>query len=169
MSEVIRLTNERVRDFAVNTIKQHPIDSNDPTIITIDKEKRSARQNRLMWAMMNDLSKQVVWGGKKHPKETWKSLVGFQALKDIAESEEKEFSAEYTQSLDKSTLLSVDVSTSKMNKKVFATLILVAQRFGAEEGVQFGDEAKEIIKIAEMYKEQIEKAEAKKLQMEQVK
>ena len=152
-----RLTHELARNIAIAVINQLPVDSEHPLRIVIDEEKRSNRQNSLMWAMMTDLSNQVNWCGKKRPKETWKTLVGFQALKEIAEDDGKEFTAEYIQSLDKSTLLSVDVSTSKMNKKIFSKLIFVAQKFGAEEGVIFGDEAYEAIKLAEQYKDQLSK------------
>lgn len=155
MIKEIRLTHEVARNTAINFINQLPVDSKCPLRIVIDEEKRSNRQNSLMWAMMTDLSNQVDWCGKKHPKETWKTLVGYQALKEIANDDGEEFNADYIQSLDKSTLLSVDVSTSKMNKKLFSKLILVAHKFGAEEGVIFGDEAKEAILLAEKYKDQL--------------
>lgn len=155
MIKEIRLTHEIARNNAINLIKQLPVDGKKPLVVKVGNEKRSNLQNSLMWAMMTDLSNQVVWCGKKRPKETWKTLVGYQALKEIAEDDEKEFSAEYIQSLDKSTLLSVDISTSQMPKKIFSKLILVAQKFGAEEGVTFGDEAKEAIKLANQYKDQL--------------
>jgi len=157
MIKEIRLTHEIARSNAINLIRQLPVDSEHPLRVIIDEDKRSNAQNRLMWAMMADLSNQVIWCGKKHPRETWKTLVGFQALKEIAAEDKKEFNADYVQSLDKSTLLSIDVSTSNMNRKIFSTLILVAQKFGAEENVIFGDEAQEAIKLANQYKDQLSK------------
>jgi len=114
MIKEIRLTHEIARSNAINLIRQLPVDSEHPLRVIIDEDKRSNAQNRLMWAMMADLSNQVIWCGKKHPRETWKTLVGFQALKEIAAEDKKEFNADYVQSLDKSTLLSIDVSTRNM-------------------------------------------------------
>lgn len=42
--------------------------------ITIKPETRSSAQNRRLWAMLRDISKQVVWHGQKLAEEDWKNI-----------------------------------------------------------------------------------------------
>ena len=41
-------------------------------ILTRVEQKRSDSQNRLLWAILRDVSEQVVWYGKKLGSEDWK-------------------------------------------------------------------------------------------------
>ena len=43
--------------------------------VEIKTDSRSLEQNRLMWSCLNDLSRQVVWGGKKFQPEGWKDFI----------------------------------------------------------------------------------------------
>ena len=40
--------------------------------LEIKREKRSNEQNRLMWAALSDISRQVDWYGEKLSPEDWK-------------------------------------------------------------------------------------------------
>lgn len=42
--------------------------------VVIKPEKRSDAQNRRLWAMLRDVSKQVVWHGQKLSDEEWKHV-----------------------------------------------------------------------------------------------
>ncbi|MCX8615909.1 recombination protein NinB, partial [Gilliamella sp. B3770] len=65
MIKEIRLTHEVARNTAINFINQLPVDSKYPLRIVIDEEKRTLAQNRMMWAVLNDIAKQVEWNGEK--------------------------------------------------------------------------------------------------------
>ncbi|WP_294833320.1 recombination protein NinB [uncultured Gilliamella sp.] len=159
MIKEIRLTHEAARNAAMNFIKQLPVDSKYPLRMLIDEEKHSSTQLKKVWAMADDLSMQAIWFGKLRPKSTWKNLLGFQALKDEAEENGKSFELEFLPCLDKSTLLSDYISIRNLNKKLFIRIINIALQTGDELGVQWSNEAKEVIKLAEQYKDQLSKVE----------
>ena len=75
MIREIRLTHESAREFAINIIGQLPIDNKHPLRIVIDEDKRSLAQNRMMWAVLNDIAKQVKWNGEQLTAEEWKHLI----------------------------------------------------------------------------------------------
>ena len=157
MIKEIRLTHEAARNAAMNFIKQLPVDSKYPLRMLIDEEKHSSTQLKKVWAMADDLSMQAIWFGKLRPKSTWKNLLGYQALKDEAEENGKSFELEFLPCLDKSTLLSDYISIRNLNKKLFIRIIDIALQTGDELGVQWSNEAKEVIKLAEQYKDQLSK------------
>ena len=43
--------------------------------IDVRKATRSSKQNRLLHAMLGDISKQAIWAGQKRDTETWKRLM----------------------------------------------------------------------------------------------
>ena len=157
MIKEIRLTHEIARNTAINFINQLPVDSEHPLRIVIDEDKHSSIQLKKVWAMAGDLSKQAIWFGKLRPKSTWKNLLGYQALKDEAEENGQSFEFEFLPCLDKSTLLSDYISIRNLNKKMFIRIINIALQTGDELGVQWSNEAKEAIKLAEQYKDQLSK------------
>ena len=145
MIREIRLTHESVREFAINIIGQLPVDSEHPLRIVIDEDKRSLAQNRMMWAVLNDIAKQVNWNGEQLTAEEWKHLItanlhGQKCLKGI-----------------NGGLVFMGLSTRKMNKKEFADVVTCAEQFGAENGVKFSNDALEAIRLAEQYKDQLSK------------
>ena len=94
---------------------------------------RSNDQNRLMWAMLKDISKQVVWDGNKYSSEEWKDL--FTATV---------FGVKLVRSLDGSdTKIAIGRSTKDLpmisteEEKGFDALIMTMEVFGAEYGVKF--------------------------------
>ena len=44
-------------------------------LITLSPMTRSAKQNAVMWSCLTDLSKQVMWFGKRLTKEGWKDFI----------------------------------------------------------------------------------------------
>ncbi|MBI0030643.1 recombination protein NinB [Gilliamella sp. B14384G15] len=143
MIREIRLTHESAREFAINIIGQLPIDNKHPLRIVIDEDKRSLAQNRMMWAVLNDIAKQVKWNGEQLTAEEWKHLItanlhGQKCLKGIDGG-----------------LVFMGLSTRKMNKKEFADVVTCAEQFGAENGVKFSNDALEAIRLAEQYKDQL--------------
>lgn len=141
MIREIRLTHESARELAINIISQLPIDSKHPLRIVIDEDKRTLAQNRMMWAVLNDISKQVSWNGEQLTAEEWKHLItanlhGQKCLKGI-----------------NGGLVFMGLSTRKMNKKEFADVVTCAEQFGAENDVKFSNDALEAIRLAEQYKD----------------
>lgn len=47
----------------------------DDYTVTVQEPTRSGSQNRLMWALLTDISIQVVWHGQKLTPENWKDIV----------------------------------------------------------------------------------------------
>ena len=138
-----RSTHELARTTAINVINQLPVDSEHPLRIVIDEDKRSLAQNRMMWAVLNDIAKQVKWNGEQLTAEEWKHLItanlhGQKCLKGIDGG-----------------LVFMGLSTRKMNKKEFADVVTCAEQFGAENGVKFSNDALEAIRLAEQYKDQL--------------
>lgn len=145
MIKEIRLTHEVARNTAINFINQLPVDSEYPLRIVIDEEKRTLAQNRMMWAVLNDIAKQIEWNGEKLTAEEWKHLItanlhGQKCVKGI-----------------QGGLVFMGLSTRKMNKKEFADVVICAEQFGAENGVRFSSDGQEAIRLAEQYKDQLSK------------
>lgn len=90
------------------------------------KEKtRSLDQNALLWPLLNEVSRQVIWHGKRLSREEWKDV--------------------FTAALKKQTVVpGIDGgfvvcgrSTSLMSKAEFSELIELIYAFGAQQGVKF--------------------------------
>jgi hypothetical protein len=93
--------------------------------IEIKGDTRTQAQNRLMWAMLNDVARQVDWHGQKLSPEDWKNV----------------FSASLTRqrvvpALDGGFVV-LGKSTSKMTKPEMTELCELIQAFGSERGVKF--------------------------------
>lgn len=44
-------------------------------VLEVKKETRSLAENRMLHALLAEISHQVEWAGKKHDSETWKRLL----------------------------------------------------------------------------------------------
>lgn len=98
-------------------------------VLEIKPERRSSPQNRLLHAMLTELSKQVEWGGQKLPMETWKRLCMAAWMR-----EEKQ-SPQLIPSLDGHGVDIVYERTSKLSKDECGRLIEWVEAFAAEKGV----------------------------------
>lgn len=96
------------------------------TVSAVDE--RTARQNRMLHATIGDISKQVVWYGKKLTVQEWKYV--------FTAAIEKQ---EVVPGIDGGFVV-LGRSTSRMPKKMFASLITVALAFGDERGVKWCNE-----------------------------
>ena len=107
-------------------IEQH-LESGIKFKLTIESEKRSNKQNDLMWGLLTDLSNQVVWNTIKLSPNDWKNVI--------------------TASLKKQRIiLGIDghmvvlgASTRDMTKTDLSNLIELVLAFGSEQGVKFRD------------------------------
>lgn len=109
-----------------------------PVVITLGRKKRSLSQNKKLWPMLTDLSRQVEWYGEKLSPEDWKHVLSAGLLKQRA-----------VPGIDGGFVV-LGISTSQMDKKVFSDLIELIYAFGAEKGVQWSEPA---LQAYEQYRE----------------
>ena len=110
------------RDLKPYLLAEHRFD------VVIRPEKRSTAQNRRMWALLTALSRQVDWHGQKLSPEDWKTMA--------------------TASLKRQRVLPgieggfvvMGDSTSGMTIAEMTELMDFVEAFGAQHGVDFGDE-----------------------------
>ena len=117
------LRTEQDRARAIQIL--HKVDLTQGITWTMREEVRSDAQNRRMWAMLRDVSKQVVWHGKKLSDEDWKHVFSASLKRQKA-----------VPGLDGGFVV-LGQSTSKMTKAEMSELQTLMEAFGAEKGVRF--------------------------------
>ena len=122
---IMVLATEVHRQRAIQMLRDVPLDY----VVEIKPKTRSLDQNAMLWACLTDVSQQVTYYGKKYRKEDWKhiftgSLKGMEAVPAIGGG-----------------VVMLGQSTSVMNKQEFSDLIALIHSFGAEQGVQWSDDA----------------------------
>ncbi|WP_192560265.1 recombination protein NinB [Pseudomonas allokribbensis] len=105
-------------------------DLTKPKVVVVRDEKRPDVCNRKMWAMLKDVSNQVIWYGKKLSDEDWKCLFSASLEKQRAEP-----------GLDGGFVV-MAVSTRKQSQKWFSDLFELMHAFGAEHGVRWTEQDK---------------------------
>ena len=85
----------------------------------------------MLWACLTDIAEQVVWHGRKLAKEDWKHVLSA-AL----------YQQDVVPNIDGNGFVVLGKSTSKMTVREMRDLIELAQSFGAQQGVKFGDESR---------------------------
>lgn len=97
-------------------------------VVEIRPETRSDAQNRRMWAMLGDVSKQVDWYGRKLSPEDWKHVFTA-SLKKL----------NVVPNLDGTGFVALGLSTSRMTKAEISELMELMGAFGAERDVIWSD------------------------------
>jgi hypothetical protein len=118
------LCTEQDRARAIQCLQK--IDLSAGWTWTMREEVRSDAQNRRMWAMLRDISRQVEWYGQKLQDEEWKHVFSASVEKQRA-----------VPALDGNGFVVLGVSTRKQSKKWFSDMFLVMEGFAAEKGVRF--------------------------------
>ena len=93
--------------------------------LTVKPQTRSSEQNRRLWAMLTEISKQVDWYGRKLSPEDWKHVLSASLKKQDA-----------VPGIDGGFVV-LGLSTSKMTKGEMADLQTLIEAFGAQQGVKF--------------------------------
>lgn len=96
-------------------------------VLELKPEKRSTEQNRRMWAMLSDVSRQVDWYGQKLAPEDWKHIFSASLKKQRA-----------VPGLDGGFVV-LGLSTSKMSKAEMSDLQTLMEAFGADRGVVWSE------------------------------
>ena len=96
-----------------------------PLVVTLRQETRSLAQNARLWAMLGDISEQVVWHGRKLSPESWKCIFSASLAKqDVVPGLNNDF-------------VVLGQSTSKMTKAEMCDLQTLMEAFGVEHNVVF--------------------------------
>jgi hypothetical protein len=94
-------------------------------VVEVKPETRSLAQNALLWATLDDISKQVDWYGRKLTAEQWKHVMTAALTKqDVVPGIDGGF-------------VVLGKSTSKMTKGEMSELQELMHAFGAQKGVRF--------------------------------
>ena len=125
------LRSPDIRTRASQLVADLPVDQDKPLVLDIKEMTRSLAQNSMLWACLTDIAEQVVWHGRKLAKEDWKHVLSA-AL----------YQQDVVPNLNGDGFVVLGKSTSKMTVREMRDLIELAQAFGAEQGVKFGDESR---------------------------
>jgi hypothetical protein len=117
------LKNDIVRQRAIETLRIAPVESR----FDIRGPVRSDAQNDRFWAMLTDISRQVVWYGAKYTKDDWR-LIFLDGLKREMRN---------VPNIDGSGYVNIGRSSSKLSKQEFSDLFEIMEAFAAREGVVF--------------------------------
>jgi len=101
------------------------LDLAKPRKVAITDETRSDAQNRRLWAMLRDVSKQVEWYGQQLSDEDWKHVFSAGVEKQRA-----------VPGLDGGFVV-MGISTRKQSKQWFGDMFHVMEAFGAEHQVRW--------------------------------
>lgn len=117
------LRNEMDRQRAIQILQKIDLDAG--LTWSLREEVRSDLQNRRMWAMLRDISRQVEWYGQKLKDEDWKHIFSASVEKQRA-----------VPGLDGGFVV-LGISTRKQSKKWFNDMFEVMEAFAAEHQVKF--------------------------------
>lgn len=95
--------------------------------ITIKPETRSSAQNRRLWAMLRDISRQVDWYGNKLTDEEWKDVFSASLKRQ-----------KVVPGLDGGFVV-CGQRTSQMSKREMSELQELMAAFGDERGVRWSE------------------------------
>ena len=127
------LRNNAIKNYALQHLAAIQPDEAHPPVIEQREMTRSLDQNAKMWAVLADVAEQVEWHGQMLKPEDWKHILSASLKKQVA-----------VPGIDGGFVV-LGISTSKMTVSEMRDLIELAQAFGAERGVVFGDESKRAI------------------------
>lgn len=112
------------RELAKEQIDNSP----DGWHITMQPPTRSLEQNSLLWALLTNISSQVVWHGRKLDTESWKHIFS-SSLKKM----------DVVPNLEGNGFVVLGLSTSKMTKREMNDLIDLITAFAVEHEVNINE------------------------------
>ncbi|CAX60727.1 phage NinB protein [Erwinia billingiae Eb661] len=129
MKQTFVLRDSNIRQHIISTIQQLPANFSKPYQIVIQEDTRSLAQNRMLWSCLNDVSRQVIWYGRKMDSESWKHVFSASLKKQ-----------DTVPGIDGGFVV-LGQSTSKMRVSEMRDLITLIHAFGANHNVTFSDES----------------------------
>ena len=131
MKKVIKIIGEPQRQRAIELIRMLPMDVVHTVKIEEYKATRNLHQNAKLYAMLTDISNQVVWYGQKLTKEEWKDIFT-SAMKKL----------KVVPGIDGGFVV-IGAHTSKMSIAEMAELIEFMYAFGAQHNVVWSEPVEE--------------------------
>ena len=138
------LRDNNIRQNCISAIQQLPANPDKPVEIVIQERKRSSDQNRRMWPLLHDLSRQVEWYGQKYTPDDWKDLITALVAKSKNEQQR-------TAPGIGGGVVMFGSRTSKMRVSEMVEVIEAIYWFGTEQNVKFSDEAQREIEWAKRF------------------
>ncbi|MBN7122870.1 hypothetical protein BSU01_14290 [Erwinia billingiae] len=129
MKQTFVLRDSNIRQHIISTIQQLPANPSKPYQIVIQEDTRSLAQNRMLWSCLNDVSRQVIWYGRKMDSESWKHVFSAGLKKQ-----------DTVPGIDGGFVV-LGQSSSKMRVSEMRDLITLIHAFGANHNVTFSDES----------------------------
>lgn len=124
-SFILRPAPHPSRELAIQAVRN----AQEGYHIRIDPPTRSLEANARLWAMLHEVSEQVVWHGRKLDSESWKHIFT-SSLKKM----------DVVPNLEGTGFVALGLSTSKMSVREMCDLQALIEAFGLEHGVVFHDE-----------------------------
>lgn len=141
------LHSRNIQQNCIEAIKTLQPDPKHPLEIIIQERKRSGDQNRKLWPLLHDLSRQVEWFGHKYSPEDWKDLIT--AL--VAKTKKQE---QRTAPAIGGGVVMFGSRTSKMRVSEMVEVIEAIYWFGTEQNVKFSEESRLELEWAQRWGEQ---------------
>ena len=117
MKQTFIMSHDLARARAVEAVKAAPAGFS----VTVAEPTRNLEQNAALWAVLNEISEQVVWHGRKLSPEDWKHVFTA-SLKRM----------DVVPNLEGTGFVALGLSTSKMSKREFSDLLELVNAFAAE-------------------------------------
>ena len=118
-----RTVTETNRRELIKALELAPIGA----IFELTDDPRTLAQNRLMWALLNEVSAQLPWGGELREPEDWKCAFMKAAGHKLR----------FMPALDGNGVVALGYRSSKLGKEEFADLIETIYSQGLQRGVVF--------------------------------
>lgn len=113
-----------ITDTNKRHIAQHVMDAPVGHIVRISEATRNLEQNAALWALLSEISAQVVWHGRKLDAESWKHIFSSSLKRQ-----------DVVPNLDGTGFVVLGQSTSNLSKREFSDLLELIHAFAAERGV----------------------------------
>lgn len=119
---ILRAYPHQSRSYAKELIDGTP----DGYHVTIRPPTRSLEQNARLWALLDEVSKQVVWHGRKLDAESWKHIFSSSLRK-----------MDVVPNLEGTGFVALGLSTSKMSIREMIDMQTLIEAFGIDHDVKF--------------------------------
>lgn len=116
------LINQNIKENACEAIMNAP----EGYRVQIQPPTRTLQQNDKLWAMLNEVSKQVEWYGQYYPKEVWKTI--FLTAYGVE--------MRFVPAIDGGQI-PIARSSTRLTISQMSDLIEIIYAFGAKHGVRF--------------------------------
>lgn len=121
------LHNDAMRSKAIDWIRRAPPE----TRVTFQGPKRTLPQNDRMWAMLTELSTQLLWHGQRLSTEDWKQVM-LAALKQ---------EMRIVPNIHGDGFVQLGRSSSDLSKEEMGDLMTIIEAFAARYGVKMKEPA----------------------------